>query len=85
MTTETPDSNFKQREDMRPHCRGAMRLTSDSPSWRTDGAGEPKALLIQAEADRHRFYEQCFNGDGAVVSYLQQCPQNTGDNYETSS
>ena len=36
------DSNFKQRENMRPHSRGAMRprLASVSPSWRTEGAGK---------------------------------------------
>jgi hypothetical protein len=27
-------------------------------------------LLSQAETERHCLYEECFNGDGAVVSYL---------------
>src|SRR5882672_10172427 len=57
------DSNFKQREHMRPHSRGAMRprLAAVLPSLRTEGAGKagcrlhPRSCATKNARVDHRF------------------------------
>src|ERR1700687_2523437 len=52
-----------------------IQLNRDEISTRKFDVGVFTQAGPKAETERHGLYEECFNGDGAVVSYLNNAPR----------